>query len=142
MTQMINTRVILFSIFPILALFISIYIMRPASVVLPILSLLSGAVSQSSSSSSGGFDQNPLTPYTIYAYGINATFIGYGARLTSLYVHDKNNDPREVVVGYDEPEQYVHDTLSGNHTYFVSSTVRSPLVRAHVAPVGSCRWVR
>lgn len=35
-----------------------------------------------------------LNPLTIYAYGINATFIGYGARLTSLFVHDKNNDPR------------------------------------------------
>jgi aldose 1-epimerase len=63
----------------------------------------------------GGDD--PLTPHTIYAYGINATFIGYGARLTSLYVHDRNNTPRDVVVGYDDPAQYVKDTAT-NHTYF------------------------
>ncbi|GFZ51435.1 hypothetical protein JCM24511_09197 [Saitozyma sp. JCM 24511] len=63
----------------------------------------------------GGDD--PLTPHSIYAYGINATFIGYGARLTSLYVHDRDNTPRDVVVGYDDPAQYVKDTAT-NHTYF------------------------
>jgi len=42
-------------------------------------------------------NDDALKPLTIYAYGINATFIGYGARLTSLFVHDKNNDPRESV---------------------------------------------
>ncbi|WVW81130.1 hypothetical protein I302_103121 [Kwoniella bestiolae CBS 10118] len=58
-----------------------------------------------------------LQPYTIYAYGINATFIPYGARVTSLYVHDRNNTPRDVVLGYDDPAQYVNDTAT-NHTYF------------------------
>ncbi|WWC69064.1 uncharacterized protein I206_103000 [Kwoniella pini CBS 10737] len=62
-------------------------------------------------------NNDALQPYTIYAYGINATFIPYGARLTSLYVHDKNNTPRDVVVGYDDPAQYVKDTAT-NHTYF------------------------
>ncbi|OCF71481.1 hypothetical protein I204_07539 [Kwoniella mangroviensis CBS 8886] len=60
-----------------------------------------------------------LQPYSIHAYGINATFIPYGARVTSLYVHDKNNTPRDVVVGYDDPAQYVEDTAT-NHTYFGS----------------------
>lgn len=60
---------------------------------------------------------DPLTPVTISADGINATFIGYGARLTHLYVNDKNNVPRDVVVGYDNPYQYVIDTAT-NHTYF------------------------
>ncbi|ORX39048.1 galactose mutarotase-like domain-containing protein [Kockovaella imperatae] len=60
---------------------------------------------------------DPFQPYTIYAYGINATFIGYGSRLTSLFVHDKNNIPREVVVGYDDPHQYLIDTET-NRTFF------------------------
>jgi len=58
-----------------------------------------------------------LTPYTIYAYGINATFIPYGARITSLYVHDRDNTPRQVVLGYDDLTQYPRDTAT-NHTYF------------------------
>ena len=60
---------------------------------------------------------DPFQTYTIYAYGINATFIGYGARLTSLFIHDKNNDPRDVVVGYDDPHQYLIDTET-NRTFF------------------------
>jgi aldose 1-epimerase len=56
-------------------------------------------------------------PYTICAPGINATFIGYGARLTHLYVPDKHGAQRDVVVGYDDPNQYLKDTLT-NHTYF------------------------
>lgn len=58
-----------------------------------------------------------LTPVTISAKGINATFIGYGARVTSLFVDDKDGVPRDVVVGYDDPAQYVKDTAT-NHTYF------------------------
>ncbi|WWC89643.1 uncharacterized protein L201_004568 [Kwoniella dendrophila CBS 6074] len=62
-------------------------------------------------------NNDALQPYSIYAYGINATFLPYGARLTSLYVHDRNNTPRDVVLGYDDPAQYVKDTAT-NHTYF------------------------
>ncbi|WRT65286.1 uncharacterized protein IL334_002229 [Kwoniella shivajii] len=62
-------------------------------------------------------DNDALQKYSIYAYGINATFIPYGARLTNLYVHDKNNSPRDVVLGYNDPAQYVKDTAT-NHTYF------------------------
>ena len=39
---------------------------------------------------------DPLHTYTIAADGINATFIGYGATLTSLFVNDKNEVPREL----------------------------------------------
>ncbi len=52
-----------------------------------VLSLFAGAQTSHPS-------DDALKPLTIYAYGINATFIGYGATLTSLYVHDKNNVPR------------------------------------------------
>lgn len=94
---------------------------------LPIMSLLSrmlftalltsssvilGASAQSASSTSSPFDK-----YTISAPGINASFIAYGARLTNLYVNDKNGSPQDVVLGYDNSTQYLIDTET-NHTYF------------------------
>ncbi|OCF39727.1 hypothetical protein I317_06451 [Kwoniella heveanensis CBS 569] len=60
--------------------------------------------------SSWSTDSDAFKPLTIAAYGINATFIGYGARLTHLYVNDKNNNPRDVVVGYDDPVMYTNET--------------------------------
>jgi aldose 1-epimerase len=59
----------------------------------------------------------PFTQYTITAPGINATFIPYGARLTHLLVPDNTGTLRDVVLGYDNPKQYLTDTLT-NHTYF------------------------
>lgn len=96
---------------------------------LPIMSLLSrsrmlftalltssfvvlGTSAQSASSTSSPFDK-----YTISAPGINASFIAYGARLTNLYVNDKNGSPQDVVLGYDKGTQYLTDTET-NHTYF------------------------
>lgn len=60
---------------------------------------------------------DPLQPLTIYAYGINATFIPRGATITHLYVHDRQNVPRDVIVGYDDPADYPKDTAT-SHTYF------------------------
>ncbi len=60
---------------------------------------------------------DPFRPYTISAPGINATFIAYGARLTHLFVNDKNGQPRDVVLGYDNASDWVRDT-EGPHTYF------------------------
>ena len=60
---------------------------------------------------------DPLQEYTISAPGINATFIPYGARLTSLYVNDKNGDPQDVVLGYDDPADFVRNDQTV-HTYF------------------------
>ena len=60
---------------------------------------------------------SPLTKYTIAAPGINATFIPYGARLTSLFVNDKHGEPQDVVLGYDDASQYINDTETV-HTYF------------------------
>ncbi|KAL8747670.1 MAG: hypothetical protein Q9190_000466 [Brigantiaea leucoxantha] len=60
---------------------------------------------------------DPLQKYTISAQGINATFIPYGARLTNLFVNDKNGCPQDVVLGYDSPGDYIGDDISV-HTYF------------------------
>lgn len=51
-----------------------------------------------------------IKEYTLYADGINATFIGHGARLTHMYVNDRQGTPRDIVVGYDNPEQYLQET--------------------------------
>jgi len=45
--------------------------------------------------------------YNLYADGVNATFIGYGARLTHMFVHDRQGTPRDIVVGYDSPAEYL-----------------------------------
>ena len=58
-----------------------------------------------------------LQKYTLSAAGINASFIGYGARLTNLYVTDKHGTPQDVVLGYDDGLKYVNDT-EHEHTYF------------------------
>ncbi|KAL8989783.1 MAG: hypothetical protein Q9169_008282 [Polycauliona sp. 2 TL-2023] len=60
---------------------------------------------------------NPLQEYTISAAGINATFIPYGARLTSLFVNDKKGVPQEVVLGYDDAADFVRNDQT-IHTYF------------------------
>jgi hypothetical protein len=48
--------------------------------------------------------------YNLYADGVNATFIGYGARLTHMFVNDRQGTPRDIVVGYDTPAQYLAET--------------------------------
>lgn len=64
------------------------------------------------------FSGDPFKKYEISANGINASFIPYGARLTNLYVNDKNGVSQDVVVGYDEGSQYLEDTVS----YFAHSS--------------------
>ena len=60
---------------------------------------------------------DPFQKYTISAPGINASFIPYGARLTNLYVNDKNGFPQDIVLGYDDTRQYLKDTET-DHTYY------------------------
>jgi aldose 1-epimerase len=60
---------------------------------------------------------DPFKVFTISADNITAKFIPYGARLISLLVPDKNGNEQDVVVGYDNPRQYLEDTET-NHTYF------------------------
>lgn len=63
------------------------------------------------------FSGDPFQKYSLSASGINATFIPYGARITNLYVKDKNGKYQDVVVGYDDGKEYLHDSET-NHTYF------------------------
>lgn len=66
------------------------------------------------------FSGDPFQKYYLSAKGINATFIPYGARLTSLFVNDKNGNPQDVAVGYDEGSRYLEDTET-DHTYVLIS---------------------
>lgn len=50
---------------------------------------------------------DPLESHTIKAKGIEARFIGHGARLTHLFVNDKNGKNQDVVLGYDTGKEYV-----------------------------------
>lgn len=63
------------------------------------------------------FSGDPFQKYSLSANGINASFIPYGARITNLYVKDKNGDYQDIVLGYDNGTQYLKDTET-NHTYF------------------------
>ena len=63
------------------------------------------------------FSGDPFQKYTLTAAGINASFIPYGARITNLFVSDKNGTYQDVVLGYDDATQYLTDTET-NHTYF------------------------
>jgi aldose 1-epimerase len=63
------------------------------------------------------FSGDPFNKYTISAPGINASFIPYGARITNLFVADQNGTYQDVVLGYDDGNAYLTDTLYP-HTYF------------------------
>jgi len=78
---------------------------------------LAGVVALALTARAQNSAQSGFTKYTISAPGINATFIPYGARLTNLYVNDKNGSPQDVVLGYDDATQYLNDTETV-HTYF------------------------
>jgi aldose 1-epimerase len=80
-------------------------------------SILSLGVFVSTTFAQGNPSSDALTEYTISAENITATFIPYGARLTSLIVPDRDGQDTEVAVGYDDPARYVQDTAT-NHTYF------------------------
>ncbi|KAI1965197.1 hypothetical protein LOZ58_001043 [Ophidiomyces ophidiicola] len=57
---------------------------------------------------------SPLQLLTISANNITASFIPYGARLTSLLVPDSSGQQQDVVVGYDDPALYVANVVSKN----------------------------
>lgn len=60
---------------------------------------------------------DPLEKHTIKADGIEASFIEYGARLTNLYVKDKDCKFQDVVLGYDEGSHYIQDTATEHTNY-------------------------
>ncbi|OJJ75910.1 hypothetical protein ASPBRDRAFT_386232 [Aspergillus brasiliensis CBS 101740] len=72
------------------------------------------ALSQVAAAKSTG---DPFQLYTISAENITAKLIPYGARLTSLLVPDRDGNFQDVVVGYDDPKQYLRDSET-NHTFF------------------------
>lgn len=66
-----------------------------------------------------------LQKHTIKGPGIRASYIAYGARLTNLFVTDKDGVFRDIVLGYDEGSQYVNDTKN-EHTYFGATSKSFP----------------
>ena len=72
--------------------------------LLPFLPLALGNNGGSTGSSDG------IKEYNLYADGINATFIGFGARLTHMFVNDRQGTPRDIIVGYDNPAEYLAET--------------------------------
>ncbi|SMR41373.1 unnamed protein product [Zymoseptoria tritici ST99CH_1E4] len=81
--------------------------------------LIAAAAVAAADSPFPAFSGDPFQKYTLSANGISASFIPYGARLTSLCVHDRNGNWQDVAIGYDEGSQYLQDTLT-NHTNFGS----------------------
>jgi aldose 1-epimerase len=78
-----------------------------------VLALVAGLASAQSTQ----FVGDAFQKYTLKAPGIEASFIPYGARLTSLLVNDKHGKPQDVVLGYDTGKEYLNDTEHA-HTYF------------------------
>lgn len=83
-------------------------------------SFVATALAQNSTGTSSG----SIPEYTLQADGITAKLIPYGARLTSLIVADRNGDDQDIAVGYDDPQEYVHDSET-NHTYFGKSALQA-----------------
>jgi aldose 1-epimerase len=89
------------------------------------ISFFGAALAQNATSTSSG----SIPEYTLQAENITAKFIPYGARLTSLVVNDRNGSEQDIVVGYDDPAQYVVDTET-NRTFF-GKTIRQSISQPH-----------
>lgn len=57
---------------------------------------------------------DPFEVYTISAENITAKLIPYGARLVSLLVPDRSGTLQDVVVGFDDPLEYLHNVQTDN----------------------------
>ena len=84
------------------------------SFMMCLLALCFGMLSYVTAQEAGQFIDKK---FTISAPGINASFINYGARLTNLFVDDKNAVSQDVALGYDDPKAYINDTNTV-HTYY------------------------
>ena len=102
--------------------FLSIFALSVLTIMrvsfLALASFIGSGLAQSATSS------GPTTEYTLSAENITAKFIPHGARITSLVVQDRDGNDQDVVVGYDDPNKYPHDTAT-NHTYFGEQTTYS-----------------
>lgn len=64
------------------------------------------ASGNNSSSPFPAFSGDPFLKYNISASGINASFVPYGARLTNMWVPDRNGTLQDIVVGFDNAQNY------------------------------------
>ncbi|EAW09879.1 aldose epimerase family protein [Aspergillus clavatus NRRL 1] len=87
------------------------------SAVLYGLPVLAQNSQSSHASSASASPADPFKVYTISAENITAKFIPYGARLISLLVPDRDGKDQDVVIGYDDPKEYLNDTETV-HTFF------------------------
>ncbi|KAJ5103545.1 hypothetical protein N7532_004074 [Penicillium argentinense] len=77
----------------------------------------------STPSPSSSASEDHFREYTIKAENITAKVIPYGARLTSVLVPDRDGNVQDVVVGYDDPKYYLHDSQT-NRTFFGATVGR------------------
>jgi aldose 1-epimerase len=105
-----QSKTLLTAVIALLTAMMSLYLL---SILLAFNSFIPPLLAQTSSTSLS----SPFTSYTLKAENITATFIPYGARLTSLLVPDRSGTDQDIAVGYDEPAQYAVDSVT-NHTYF------------------------
>jgi len=102
-------------LFTVMMLYLLNTLVASSSVIRPLIvqassDFISSGIATSAASS-------PFTLYTLTSENISATFIPYGARLTSLLVLNCSGTDQDIVVGYDDPAQYAADSAT-NHTYF------------------------
>lgn len=72
----------------------------------------------------GGQDStDSFQKHTIRAEGIEASYISFGATLTSLLVPGRDGTPVDIIVGYDEGSQYLNNSQN-EHTYFGATVGR------------------
>ena len=71
--------------------------------------LMAGAAALASAANSSfpAFSGDPFQKYTLEAKGIKASWIPYGARLTNMWVPDRNGKMQDIVVGYDDGRGYL-----------------------------------
>jgi aldose 1-epimerase len=88
------------------------------------LPALASAMPSASSSSDASLsaagsssDSGHFTEYAIEAENITVKLIPYGARVTHVLVPDSNGNTQDVLVGYDNPKEYLHDSET-NRTFF------------------------
>lgn len=68
--------------------------------------LVSANGDNQAASSFPAFSGDPFRKYNISAKGITASFVPYGARLTNMWVPDRNGKEQDIVVGYDDAKDY------------------------------------
>jgi aldose 1-epimerase len=102
--------------FTIMILYLLNILVASSSIIRPLIAQASSD-SISPSGTATATSSSPFTLYTLTSGNISATFIPYGARLTSLLVPDRTGTDQDIAVGYDDPAQYAVDSAT-NHTYF------------------------